>query len=106
MNKFLPLLVILILAIPVAADSKDAINEANTLFSQGRYKEGRDTLNKALRGVSPDSLQRNQILYSLGDFNCEFVGNFDTAIMFYSQIVKSDLGDDQDIKIQGEDRQD
>ena len=100
MNKFLSLTVILILAIPAIADSKDVISRANTLFSRGRYKDGRDLLNNALRDKSLNSLQRNRLLYSLGNFNYEFVGNFDTAMMFYRRIIKSDLSDHHDIKIQ------
>jgi hypothetical protein len=100
MNKFLSLTVILILASPVIADSKDAIDQAHTLFSMGKYKDGRNLLNNALRDQSLNSLQRNQILYSLGDLNYEFVGDFDTAMMFYRRITKSNLGDDHGIKIQ------
>lgn len=104
MNKFLSLPVILILAIPVIADSKDAISQAHTLFSQGQYKDGRNLLYNALRDRSLNSLQRNQLFFSLGDFNCEFVGNLDTAMMFYRRIIKSDLGDGHDIKIQAQEK--
>lgn len=104
MNKFLTLLLMALPAIAVSAEVNDAIDKAHAEFSRGRYREGRDILNKALRGESPDSPQRNQILSSLGDFNCEYVGNFDTAITFYSQIVNSDSGDDQDMKIQAQEK--
>ena len=104
MNKFLSLPVILILAIPVIADSDDAINKAHALFSRGQYKDGRDLLNNALRDRSLNSLQRNQVFFSLGNFNREFVGNFDTAMMFYRRITRSDLGDDHSLKIQAEEK--
>ena len=104
MNKFLSLPVILILAIPVIADSDDAINKAHTLFSQGQYKDGRDLLNNALRDRSLNSLQRNQVFFSLGNFNHEFVGNFDSAMMFYRRVTRSDLGDDHSLKIQAQEK--
>jgi tetratricopeptide (TPR) repeat protein len=104
MNKFLPLLVMLTLAIPVTAESNDAVSQAQALFSHGKYKDGQDLLNKALRNQSLNVLQHNQILYSLGDFNCEFVGNFDTAMMLYRQITESDLSDDHELKIQAQEK--
>ena len=61
MNKFLSLPVILMLVIPVMADSDDAVSRANTLFSRGQYKDGRDILNNAMRDRSLNSLHN---LYS------------------------------------------
>ena len=102
MSKFLSILVILLLAVSVTAESDDVISEANDHFSRGQYKEGQDLLNKALRDRSLNSLQRSKLLYSLGNFNYELVGNIDTAMMLYRQISKSDLGDDHEIKVQAQ----
>jgi len=102
MNKRLLLLAGLILTIPVMANSKDTIRQANDLFSQGQYSEGRNLINTALRDRSLDSMQRCQLLNSLGDFNCEFVGNFDRAVMFYRRTLKSDLSSDHRLMIQAQ----
>jgi tetratricopeptide (TPR) repeat protein len=102
MNKLLLLLAVLILTIPVMANSKDTISHANDLFSKGQYNEGRDLLNTALRDQSLNSMQQCQLFNSMGDFNYEFVGNFDRAMMFYRRTLKSDLSSDHRLKIQAQ----
>jgi tetratricopeptide (TPR) repeat protein len=104
MNKILPFLIILILATPLIADSNDAVTQAKALFSQGKYIDGGNMLNNAMRDKSLTSLQRNQLIYSLGDFNNEYVGDFKTAIKLFGRVAKSDLADDQDIKIKAKEK--
>lgn len=95
---------ILIAVIPASADSEDVIGKAQTLFAKGQYSDGQNLLKNNLRDQSLNSLQRSQILYSLGNFSYECVGDFDTAMTFYRRITDSDLGDDQDIKIQAQEK--
>jgi tetratricopeptide (TPR) repeat protein len=72
-------------------------DEAQALFAQGKYLEGRDILTKALN--DPDPSQRASAMLVYGRFYDNIVGNTDYALNFYNDIWRTNIPADHPVKL-------
>jgi hypothetical protein len=72
-------------------------DEAEALFAQGEYLQGRNILTKALN--DPDPVQRANALQSYARFYENIAGNIDNALTFYGDILRTNLPVDHPLKL-------
>ncbi len=90
-KKTIMVFVLFIAATCVYGGANDPMSDAKALFEQGKYKEGLDVLDLALRQYSSDPLLQVDIRRSLAEFYEDYVGNYDLALTQYKQILKAPL---------------
>ena len=64
-------------------------DEAEALFAQGEYLQGRNILTKALN--NPDPVQRAYALQAYARFYENIAGNTDNALTIYGDILRTNL---------------
>ena len=72
-------------------------DEAEALFAQGEYLQGRNILTKALN--DPDPVQRAYALQAYARFCENIAGNMDNALTFYGDILRTNLPVDHPMKL-------
>ena len=72
-------------------------DEAEALFAQGEYLQGRNILTKALN--DPDPVERANALQSYARFYENIAGNTDNALTFYGDILRTNLPVDHPLKL-------
>jgi hypothetical protein len=75
-------------------------DEAEVLFAQGKFLQGRDILTKALN--DPDPVQRAYALQAYARFYENIAGNMDNALTVYGDILQTNLPADHPMKLSAE----
>lgn len=73
----------------VAAESYESTTLATELFAQKQFVEGRTVLIDQLRTPGLSAAEKSAILGTMGDFFCDYVGDFKSGLSYYQRARKS-----------------
>ncbi len=72
----------------VAAESYESTTLATELFAQKKFAEGRTVLIDGLRTPGLSATEKSAILGTMGDFSCDYVGDFRSGLSYYQRARK------------------
>ncbi|HEG43717.1 MAG TPA: hypothetical protein ENH94_06695 [Phycisphaerales bacterium] len=83
--------------VSLAAESYESTTLAKEHFAQHQFTEGKSVLINRLRTPGLTNAEKSAILGAMGDFYCEYAGDFRSGLSYYQRAQKSHL-DNADFK--------